>query len=377
MDMQVHQEFTKWAVNQGVVINNVSPFRFPEKGLGLIANKNFEIGDTLVQVPIKALRKATDIPSQFAALAPELAVHALFGLSLDSLLGPEWKATLPSKQDMHSSMPLFWDPSLQELLPYSSQALLKTQMEKVTSAWTIICKVFPEPPITYDEFMYNYSIINSRTFYYLSPTIKSSKPQPSKENRLALNPFADYINHSSEPTVDATLSRAGYTLTASQPIKQGSEVHISYGSHNNDFLLVEYGFILEDNRWDEVTLDPWITPLLNGEQKEHLQEMGFLARYLLDRDTMCYRTQVVLRIICLPIGRWRRFVQGSEGEEVSQEAADEVLLKVLRAGKMEMMETIKKIDESQAGLESQRNTLIRRSNQIVFLLNSALNRIGC
>ncbi|TGO24286.1 hypothetical protein BPAE_0107g00330 [Botrytis paeoniae] len=377
MDMQVHQEFTKWALNEGVVINNVSPFRFPEKGLGLVANKNFEIGDTLVQVPIKALRKATDVPSQFAAMAPELAVHALFGLSLDSLLGPEWKATLPSKQDMHSSMPLFWDPSLQELLPYSAQALLKTQMEKIASAWTIICKAFPEPPITYDEFMYNYSIVNSRTFYYLSPTIKSSRPQPSKENRLALNPFADYINHSSEPTVDATLSRAGYTLTASQTIKQGSEVHISYGSHNNDFLLVEYGFILEDNRWDEVTLDSWITPLLNGEQKEHLEKMGFLGKYLLDRDTICYRTQVVLRIICLPIGKWRRFVQGSEGEEVSQEAADEVLLKVLMAGKMEMMETIKKIDESQAGLESQRNTLSRRSNQIVLLINRALNRIGC
>lgn len=43
MDMQVHQEFTKWAVNQGVVINDVSPFRFPEKGLGLVANKNFEV----------------------------------------------------------------------------------------------------------------------------------------------------------------------------------------------------------------------------------------------------------------------------------------------------------------------------------------------
>ncbi|KAK6614678.1 Ribosomal lysine N-methyltransferase set11 [Botrytis cinerea] len=337
MDMQVHQEFTKWAVNQGVVINDVSPFRFPEKGLGLVANKNFETGDILVQVPIKVLRKATDVPSQFAALAPDIAVHALFALSLDSLLGPEWIATLPSKQDMHSSMPLFWDISLQELLP----------------------------------------IVNSRTFYYLSPTIKPSKPQPSKENRLALNPFADYINHSSEPTVDATLSRAGYTLTASQPIKQGSEVHISYGSHNNDFLLVEYGFILEDNRWDEVTLDPWITPLLSVEQKEHLEETGFLGKYLLDRDTICYRTQVVLRILCLPIGRWRRFVQGSEDEEVSEEDAGKVLLKVLMAGKVEIVETIKKVEESQAGLEGQRETLSRRSNQIVLLLNRALHRIRC
>ncbi|KAI9645322.1 hypothetical protein NHQ30_006058 [Ciborinia camelliae] len=374
-DMRVHQEFTKWAATQGVIINGVFPFRFPEKGLGLIANKDFEIGDTLVHVPIKTLRKETDVPSQYSGLARNIAVHSLLALSLDSLLGPEWIAVLPSKQDMHTSMPLFWNPCLQELLPYSAKALLTTQKDKITSAWTIICKQYSEPPITYDEFMYNYSIVNSRTFYYLAPTIKSPKLQPANEDRLALNPFADYMNHSSQPTVNATLGRRGYTLTASQPIKQGSEVHISYGSHNNDFLLVEYGFILEDNRWDEVTLDPWITPLLNQEQKEHLEEMGFLGNYLLDHDTICYRTQVVLRILCLPLGRWKRFVQGSEGEEVSQEAADKILLKVLMVGKKEAMETIKRIGESWNELDSQRDTLKGRWNQLVLLLERALNRI--
>lgn len=377
IDMQVHEEFTKWAVDHGAIIDGVSPFRFPGKGLGLVANKNFEIGDTLVRVPIKVLRKSTDVPSQYSGLAPNVNVHALLALTLDSLLGPEWKAALPSKQDMHSSMPLFWDPSLSELLPYSAQTLLKVQKEKIGSAWTVICKAFPEPPISYDEFMYNYSIVNSRTFYYLSPTIKSSKLQPPKEDRLALNPFADYMNHSSQPTVNATLSRAGYTLTASQPIKEGSEVHISYGSHNNDFLLIEYGFILDKNRWDEVTLDPWITPLLNPDQKENLKEMGFLGNYLLDRDTICYRTQVVLRILCLPLGRWKRFVQGLEGEEVSQEAADKVLFQVLIAGKADVMETIQRINKTRAGLNGQRDTLNGRSKQLVMLLEGALNRIKC
>ncbi|KAG4027035.1 hypothetical protein MFRU_033g00060 [Monilinia fructicola] len=374
-DMQIHHEFTQWAVNQGVIINGIAPFRFPGKGLGLVANRDFKIGDTLVQVPIKALRKATDVGSQYSELAPKIAVHSLLALSLDSLLGPEWMAVLPSRQDMHTSMPLFWDPSLQELLPYSAKALLKTQKEKIASAWTIICRAFPEPPITYEDFTYNYSIVNSRTFYYVSPTIKSSQHQPAKDDRLALNPFADYMNHSSQPTVNATLSRAGYTLTASQPIRQGSEVHISYGSHSNDFLLVEYGFILDTNPWDEATLDPWITPLLTPEQREHLQEMGFLGSYMLDGDTICYRTQVVLRILSLPVGRWKRFVQGLESEEISQEAADKVLLRILTVGKTEAIEMIKRVGDSQAGLDGQRDTLNRRWNQLILLLERALNRI--
>lgn len=43
IDMQVHEEFTKWAVDHGAIIDGVSPFRFPGKGLGLVANKNFEV----------------------------------------------------------------------------------------------------------------------------------------------------------------------------------------------------------------------------------------------------------------------------------------------------------------------------------------------
>ena len=43
MHLQVHQEFTQWAITQGVIINQIASFRFPGKGLGLIANKDFEV----------------------------------------------------------------------------------------------------------------------------------------------------------------------------------------------------------------------------------------------------------------------------------------------------------------------------------------------
>lgn len=164
-----------------------------------------------MQVPITALRKATDVPPQYSEVASQIPVHSLLALSLDPLLGTDWMAALPTKEDMYTSMPLFWETSLQDSLPYAAGALLNIQKEKISSAWSVICKAFAEPPITYEGFMYNYSIVNSRTFYYLSPLVKSSKFQPSKDDRLALNPFADYMNHSSHPTVDAKLSRAGYT----------------------------------------------------------------------------------------------------------------------------------------------------------------------
>lgn len=122
-------------------------------------------------------------------------------------------------------------------------------------------------------------------------------------------------------------------------------------------------------------LDSWIIPLLSPAQKENLEETGFLGKYLLDQDTICYRTQVVLRILCLPLGRWKRFAQGLEDEEISQEAADEVLERVLMVGKTEGLKMIERISGSHAGLESQRSTIARRWNQLCLLLESALNRI--
>jgi hypothetical protein len=272
-------------------------------------------------------------------------------------------------------MPLLWDPVLQELLPHPAKSLIEKQKTKTSSAWDAIRKGFPEPPITQDEFIHNYLIINSRTFYYLSPALKSSQRQPRKEDRLAMNPFADYLNHSSNPTCAAVLSATGYTIRASQSIKTGSEIFISYGSHSNDFLLAEYGFILDDNRCDAVSLDPWITPLLSPEQAENLKEAGFLDNYVLDSNGICYRTQVVLRILCLPLGRWRRFVNGSEEEEVAREAADGVLRGVLSAGRREAMEMIGMVGATSAGLTDQREMLARRWNQIALLLGNELSRI--
>lgn len=120
----------------------------------------------------------------------------------------------------------------------------------------------------------------------------------------------------------------GYTISSSSPIEKGEELYISYGNHSNDFLLTEYGFILPSNVWDEISLDPFILPLLYAKQKETLKEAGFLGKYVLDSKTVCYRTQVALRLLCVPERRWTGFLKGFDDEEKDQAAADVILGKV-------------------------------------------------
>lgn len=193
---------------------------------------------------------------------------------------------------------------------------------------------------------------------------------------MALNPFADYFNHADVATADASFGPQGYAISAVQQIKKGEEIYISYGNHSNDFLLAEYGFVMKVNKWDEVPLDEFVLPLFDDDQKKKLEEMGFLGKYVLDGEGVCYRTQIALRVLCLSAGQWQRLVnKGLEDGDKYRGVVNDILLKVLKSylesvdGKLE---SIKVLD---CGLDSQRKTLSTRWTQIRLLLCTAMKRI--
>lgn len=99
----------------------------------------------------------------------------------------------------------------------------------------------------------------------------------------------------------------------------GEEVYVHYGSHTNDFLLIEYGFILSENNYDALSLDHLLLPLISQPSEDALRSDGFYANYTLLRNAegsleVCRRTQAVLRLLYLPARRYAAFVGGDEGE---------------------------------------------------------------
>lgn len=40
---EVHETFTKWALENGVIANKVRPARFPGRGLGMIATGSIKV----------------------------------------------------------------------------------------------------------------------------------------------------------------------------------------------------------------------------------------------------------------------------------------------------------------------------------------------
>jgi hypothetical protein len=46
--MEKHEAFTRWAVERGVKINGIKPYRFEGKGLGIIAEKRLGVRQMLL-----------------------------------------------------------------------------------------------------------------------------------------------------------------------------------------------------------------------------------------------------------------------------------------------------------------------------------------
>lgn len=215
----------------------------------------------------------------------------------------------------------------------------------------------------------------------------------------AMCPFMDYFNHSDvgcDPTNDAK----GYYVTADRDYKAGEEVYVSYGSHTNDFLLVEYGFILASNKCDSLSLDHLILPELSSSQIETLKEDGFYGTYTLmaSPTQVCHRTQAVIRLLTLPERRYSVFVGGTDDGSTEQGIVNAYLLQLLKKYQRQVMEALEEVEglvtvEPELGKRKRRKSslgdsrdgkpakehkevLLRRWKQIREIVNDAVQSLG-
>ncbi len=288
-----------------------------------------------------------------------------------------------------------------------------------------------------NRYRHGWLLVNTRTFYYyLAPGTGTSTstdtggdgvdggrrgrgrggrrssrsgPKPSKRRKIrpddpdscmCLQPVADLFNHVDDGAerCGVAFDGDGYAVRAERAHAAGEEVRISYGRHPGDFLLVEYGFTMGDgdddaeegeddgkedgkgeglNRWDEVALDDVVLPRLSARQRETLDAAGFLGRYVLDRRTVCHRTEVAVHLLCCGdrVGEWRRFVDGADDGSAGQAEVDALLVEMLREYREKAERTIREVEGSEAGQPEQRVVLARRWRQIRGLLSVNIERL--
>lgn len=248
-----------------------------------------------MDIPISAIHNLQNIsPDASQSFSADMSIHALLAadIALGTLSQP-WRAILPSLADLETSFPLMWSSQLQDLLPSIAAAMLPKKHQLFSQHFQSFSKSFPA--ISRQDFTHAWLLINSRTFYDETP---KTMLRPW-EDRLALLPIADLFNHAAHGGCHVSFSSESYSFTTTRKHDPGEEVYISYGQHGNDYLLTEYGFIMEENVWDRVGLDEVILPRLTTQQKKSLRDRDLLGSYsLIPGDGPCGRTREALRPLC-------------------------------------------------------------------------------
>lgn len=312
-----------------------------------------------------------------------------------------WHEVWPTQNDFWETMPIFIPKGLQEFLPPAATQLLKKQRSKLEKDWQDLRSYIPS--ITKELYTYTWLIVNTRTFYWEYPDLPHVHPRlPKRRAKLTADdcycmcPFIDYFNHSDagcNPQHDAK----GYSVNADREYKAGEEVFITYGSHTNDFLLAEYGFILENNKHDSIPLDHLLLPLLDLDQINALKDDGYHGDYTLSPPNLstnpetelpiCYRTQAVLRLLVLDSRRYSAFVSGDDDGSRDQARVNKYLADVLIKYSREIiniLEELEQVDlEENSIIEAnsedyhdravgQRDVLRKRWRQIRQIVNEAI-----
>lgn len=279
----------------------------------------------------------------------------------------EWLQLAPSWEDFEAAMPLMWPEELQRLLPQEGLDLLANQKAKLDGDWKNFSGAFPDIPKR--QYIYSWFLVGTRSFYYEEPAMMVYP----WNDRLALLPVADLFNHG-QTGCKVSFSTDGYTMAADRQYVEGEEVLMSYGTHSNDFLLVEYGFVLDDNLHDRVCLDKVVLERLNNEQQKQLKDRGLLGGYMLGRDAqMGEGLLIALRVLCLSDGEvdWQSLVDGEEDAKRSKAGADEVLSQVLLEYSTEVERNLGSIQNLELDTDHQRAILLERWKQVQAVVQGA------
>lgn len=328
-------------------------------------------------MPLRVLRRLESVSRRVREKLPaDTTIQGLLAadLALDkSPFFKPWKAVLPNMKDFEAGIPMLWPRELSDLLPLESRDNLRKREEGFQSGWSVFRDAFPEVP--YEEYTYAWMVVNTRTFYNETPeTLKYPW-----EDRLALIPVADLFNHSDDGC-KVYYSPNAYHIVADRAYKKGEELFISYSRHSNDYNLLEYGFIPDENPSDDVYIDDVVFPKLSKSHKEELKKRDLLGEYPLDPSTEEFRrTQGVLRLLCCTTKQFHEFLDGKEKGRFVQDRVDAYLVGLLEELLSDVVvRRLQQIEELKVGREDQRALLAKRWMQIEELVRKKIEiyRLG-
>lgn len=145
--------------------------------------------------------------------------------------------------------------------------------------------------VSIETYLWCWLCVNSRCLYMDLPGVHD------RADKFTMAPYVDLINHSAHDHCKIDIDSQGFHVTSTTGYTSGDQVFLSYGPHSNVFLVNEFGFYLEDNRWNDVDISDDIIDILTPNQAQFLEQHGYFGDYTVGRDTgVSYRVEVALAV---------------------------------------------------------------------------------
>lgn len=296
----------------------------------LVAADNIEAGEQILSMPL-SLTLALDptpeqsaLPVEFADLTPIIDAipkdaAPLWQLPLAlRLLSERVKPTLSFFEPciqllpvVHPFVPIFFNrdqisqlqyaPLIQQInkrakLLHSLPPIIQTQRSKG-------CDPFNAEQIDASTIGWSLATVTSRAF-----ALHHDLPHLTRR----MLPLIDMANHSFDPSASISFGESQrLELTAVKSIQRGEPITLSYGALNNDNLLLNYGFVVDDNPHEDLTLSfhfdsldaacsalTSVTPIATSSwHRELIQQLKPEQPLIISRTNIDSRLQTALRIL--------------------------------------------------------------------------------
>lgn len=348
-------QLRKWLKNRGFCDSQLRTAHFPDTGRGLMTTHLLQPGDLIISLPESCLlttdtvlesylgdyiRRWRPLVSPLLALCTFLVTERYAG---DRSLWKPYLDVLPSSYDC----PVYWDPEIVMLLPEPVRQKAEQQRSVVqefhsshVSFFRSLQSLFQENAesiLTYDAMRWAWCTVNTRTVY-----MKHAQTDcfSAEQDVYALAPFLDLLNHSPGVQVEAAFNEEirRYEIRTKVQYRKYEQAFICYGPHDNQRLLLDYGFVAANNPHQSVYVTPdVILRYLSCTDKQLqkkwslLKENGFLENLTFGQDGPSWKLLTALRLLCLgseEFTYWKKVLLGSFVSESNEQSCMELVRKI-------------------------------------------------
>jgi hypothetical protein len=219
---------------------------------GMFAQRDIGEGEVVLHAPrhvVLTLHGALNSPLGLRLLTLPLSVESMFAVFLlqTRRRGDYWKPMVDAMPASFAGLPIHFNRADWDLLDASgAQRRAGHRAEVIRRDHKAINKAL----LRADRFT-----LREFTWAWWAAATRGFGLSIHGKHESGMVPFADMLNHSQEPNATwAGDHSRGMDVKALRRIRKGEEITISYGTKANTEWLASYGFCVEDDLADTVTL---------------------------------------------------------------------------------------------------------------------------